>query len=107
MLLLLSLAGRGRLNANGDYFRDRCGAMGLNIGESDSYIVPIILGGAAETAAAADRLWEHGFWISAIRPPTVKQGSSRLRVSLSSEHSVDDIDRLCAALGEVLSDGCE
>ena len=91
---------RDRLLANGDYFRDRCRQMRLDIGHSDSYIVPIILGSAENAVNVAEDLWRRGFMVPAIRPPTVAPKSSRLRVSLMSEHTRQDIDALCDALAE-------
>jgi 8-amino-7-oxononanoate synthase len=66
-------------------------------------IVPVILGSEARALAAADALGVRGFFVPAIRPPTVPPGSSRLRVTLSAAHESDDVARFAAALGEVLS----
>lgn len=93
---------RQRLWDNSRYFRERCQQMQLDIGPSESYIVPIIIGSAAKAAAATQQLSEHGFLVPAIRPPTVKRGTSRLRISLMSEHTRDDIDRLCQALDSLM-----
>lgn len=95
---------RERLLANGQYFRTRCKAMSFDTGQSESFIVPIIIGGAQKAVIAASELLKHGFMVPAIRPPTVKRGTSRLRVSLMSEHSIEDIDSLCDALTDVLCD---
>jgi 8-amino-7-oxononanoate synthase len=95
---------RRRLNDNGNYLRQRCAEMQLDMATSDSYIVPIILGSAETTMAAAEQLRRKGFMVSAVRPPTVRPGGSRLRISLTSEHSKADIDGLSQALGEVLCD---
>jgi 8-amino-7-oxononanoate synthase len=69
---------------------------------SPTAIQPIILGDNARTMAASDALLAHGMWVPGIRPPTVPEGSARLRVSLSSSHTVDDITALGEALTEVL-----
>jgi 8-amino-7-oxononanoate synthase len=63
--------------------------------------VPIGDSGAALAAAA--RLVEAGFFVPAIRPPTVPQGGARLRVSLSAAHSAEDVERLVDALATVLA----
>jgi len=61
-------------------------------------IQPLLVGGNAEALRLADGLREQGILLPAIRPPTVPQGEARLRISLSAAHSLDDIDRLTAAL---------
>jgi len=65
-------------------------------------IVPIILSAPERALEASRRLEDLGFLVAAIRPPTVPEGTSRLRISLSSGHSLDDIERLTAALRSVL-----
>ncbi len=87
-----------RLIDNGSYFRDKCRAIGLDIGDSESYIVPVILGEPKKAVAASKQLFEAGFMVPAIRPPTVKPQSCRLRISLMSEHTRDDIDGLLERL---------
>jgi 8-amino-7-oxononanoate synthase len=64
-------------------------------------IVPWILGSAERALEAHRRLWERGFWVPAMRPPTVPEGKSRLRFSLSAAHSDDQLDRLLEALADV------
>ncbi len=94
---------RGRqLLANGNYLREKCSQMNLDIAGSQSHIVPIILGDAERTLKAASILWEEGIWVPAIRPPTVKAGSCRLRVSLMSDHTTEDIDRLLCSLNKIV-----
>jgi 8-amino-7-oxononanoate synthase len=66
-------------------------------------IVPIVLGSEARALGAAAALRERGFFVPAIRPPTVPTGSSRLRVTLSAEHELADLARFTAALAEVLT----
>jgi len=66
--------------------------------DSATPIQPLVIGENGATLHLAERLRENGLWVPAIRPPTVPQGSARLRISLSAAHSVDDVDRLLAAL---------
>ncbi|NMG01066.1 8-amino-7-oxononanoate synthase [Aromatoleum toluolicum] len=61
-------------------------------------IQPIVIGDNAETVAAARALWDTGLWVPAIRPPTVPQGSARLRISLTAAHTHQDVERLVTAL---------
>jgi len=61
-------------------------------------IQPVLIGDNAEAVAVARALWEAGLWVPAIRPPTVPQGSARLRISLTAAHSGDDVHRLAETL---------
>lgn len=94
---------RQRLLKNGDTLRQCCREAGLNIGRSVSYIVPVIIGDAAQAVRVSEQLWEAGFMVPAIRPPTVAPNSSRLRISLMSEHTLEDIKALAKALRECVT----
>jgi 8-amino-7-oxononanoate synthase len=83
-------------------FREAAMSAGLELGRSSTPIQPIILGSAARAVAASDALWARGIWVTAIRPPTVPEGSARLRVTLSAAHSESDVARLVEALAAVL-----
>ena len=61
-------------------------------------IIPVILGDPRRALAFAAALLEEGIFCPAIRPPTVPAGTSRLRVSLTAEHTDEDLDRLVSAL---------
>jgi 8-amino-7-oxononanoate synthase len=52
--------------------------------------------------AVSARLRERGFYVPAIRPPTVPQGSARLRITLSAAHTTEQVDALVSALAEGL-----
>jgi 8-amino-7-oxononanoate synthase len=65
---------------------------------SSTAIQPILIGENDETLRVADALYAQGIWVPAIRPPTVPQGTARLRVSLSAAHSIEQVDRLLDAL---------
>lgn len=67
---------------------------------SQTPIQPLIVGDNAQALALSARLAEQGLLVPAIRPPTVPQGSARLRISLSADHSAGDVSRLVAALRE-------
>ena len=61
-------------------------------------IQPLLVGSNAETMRLAEALRTQGILLPAIRPPTVPPGEARLRISLSAEHSLADVDTLCVAL---------
>ncbi len=65
-------------------------------------IVPIIVGSDGAALAASNQLRARGLFVPAIRPPTVPEGTARLRVTLSSEHTPGEVDRLSSALIELL-----
>jgi 8-amino-7-oxononanoate synthase len=66
------------------------------------HIVPIVVGDANETRSLGERLFERGFLVGAIRPPTVPEGTSRLRVTLSASHRHEDIDELAKSIAAEL-----
>jgi len=80
--------------------RFRAGAeqQGLSLMPSETPIQPIISGSAEQALAMSARLEEQGILVSAIRPPTVPEGSARLRVTFSANHRDEDVDRLLEAL---------
>lgn len=71
---------------------------GWNCGMSDTHIIPVILGEEQSAAMLSGALYAQGIYAPAIRPPTVPRGTSRLRLSLSAAHKMEDIDRLSAAM---------
>jgi 8-amino-7-oxononanoate synthase len=76
---------------------------GVAVPAGDGPILPLVLGDPARAVAASERLLDaHGILVSAIRPPTVPEGTSRLRVTTNAAVSDADIDRAAAALAEVL-----
>lgn len=62
--------------------------------KGDSQIVPVVLGSAFQTQRIAQNLQEKGFWMLAVRPPTVPEGQSRLRLSLTTYHTEEILKKL-------------
>ena len=81
---------------------DRAAPSRSRYGESFGPIIPIVLGDPDAVIAAQQRLEERGCLVAAIRPPTVPQGTSRLRISLSAAHDEVALQNLVDALREVV-----
>ena len=91
-------AERARLAANAARLRHALNAAGLDTLQSSTQIVPAIIGTEAAALTAASKLNAAGILAVAIRPPTVPEGTSRLRFSLNSALSDADMDQLLAAV---------
>lgn len=68
------------------------------IAASETAIQPVIIGSNDATMAAAGRLYDDGFWVGAIRPPTVPVGTGRLRITLSASHTREQVMALLGAV---------
>lgn len=82
--------------------RRGCAQAGVPLLPSPSPIQPLILGDSARALAVSDELFAAGFWVTAIRPPTVPKDSARLRITLSAAHSEQQVDALIDALTAAL-----
>ncbi|MFQ1064211.1 aminotransferase class I/II-fold pyridoxal phosphate-dependent enzyme [Bordetella trematum] len=91
-------AERAHLQALGERLRAGLTTLGLDSAASSTQIVPALVGEAARAVALAQTLQEAGLLAVAIRPPTVPDGTSRLRFALSAAHRQADIDTLLDAL---------
>ncbi len=89
---------RTRLHDNIAHFRRLAQDAGLRISASSTPIQPLILGSATTALALSAALAKSGLQVVAIRPPSVPQGTSRLRITLSSAHSRHEIERLIDTL---------
>ena len=68
---------------------------------SDTAIQPLLIGDNKRALSLSEGLRARGIWVAAIRPPTVPQGTARLRITLSAAHSEADVDNLVGALHEL------
>jgi len=96
---------RERLAALVTRFRTAAHAAGVPLGSSTTPIQPVLLGSPAAALAAQRQLAAAGYWVVAIRPPTVPAGSARLRITLSAIHTDAQVDALAGELGELLARG--
>ena len=88
-----------RLQANAAALRDGLRAEGLDTAGSATQIVPIVVGEATETMALTERLLEQGVFAQGIRPPTVPEGTCRLRLTAMATHRIGDLRRVAALIG--------
>ena len=93
---------REHLRALIAHFKTGAQQLGLNLMPSDTPIQPILIGASETASTLSNQLFAAGIHISAIRPPTVPQGSARLRVTFSAAHSLDDVDALLCQLARIL-----
>ncbi|HGJ5864406.1 8-amino-7-oxononanoate synthase [Arsenophonus nasoniae] len=91
---------RANLQRNIDYFRQLANHYNLPLLNSPSAIQPLIIGSNQRCLHLSQFLRQRGFWVQAIRPPTVPPGSARLRITLTANHQLADIAQLMEALNE-------
>jgi 8-amino-7-oxononanoate synthase len=94
---------REQLRANARRLRAGLTARGRPAaGPDDGHIIPVVIGASEATLAAGAALEAAGFLVGAIRPPTVPDGTARLRITVSAAHDADTIDALLDVLGAAL-----
>ncbi len=89
---------RHKLWDNVKYLKQKLAALRLETTDSASQIIAVILGEAAKALAMSKKLYKKNVLVPAIRPPTVRKGTSRLRIMVMSDHEKEDIDRLVSLL---------
>jgi 8-amino-7-oxononanoate synthase len=87
------------------HWRDGAAQRGLTLLDSRTPIQPLLVGSSEEALRIALQMESAGFYIPAIRPPTVPAGKARLRITLSAGHEEADVEGLLDALAGTLSDG--
>ncbi len=93
---------RARVLALTARMKDGLARLGFDVARVAAPIFPVVLGDEARAVAASQALRERGFYVRAIRPPTVPRGTSRLRVALTAGHTDAQVDAFLGALEEVL-----
>ncbi len=78
--------------------RERSQRLGLELLDSQTPIQPVMCGDDERALTMAQSLEQAGYWVAAIRPPTVPEGRARLRVTLSALHGAGDVDGLVDAI---------
>jgi len=92
---------REQLLARANETRRRLAEQGWNVGPSASPIVPIVLGEPERAVRLAEQLFDRGFYVPAIRPPTVPEGESCLRLSFTWAHTAEQLDGLVETLAKL------
>lgn len=107
-------ARRARLNARVAQLRNGLAAiladrprLGWRLPGSFTPIQALVVGDNATALRLSERLEARGVWVTAIRPPTVPQGSARLRIALSAAHGENDVARLLDALAAAAAEFAE
>jgi 8-amino-7-oxononanoate synthase len=90
---------REKLNALITQFRSGAAQRGYTLLPSATAIQPLLIGASEQAVKLSTDLERRGFYVPAIRPPTVPEKSARLRVTLSAAHEVADVEALLDALG--------
>lgn len=93
---------RARLRAMARAFREALAAHAI-VASGRDYIVPLVLGDDARAVGAAHRLQTEGFDIRAIRPPTVAEGTARLRISVHADHKLEAVEKLAATIAQCVA----
>ena len=93
---------REKLKENAKYLRSRLQQAGMDTLNSTTHIVPVMIGESAKAMEISEKLFEQGFFVAAIRPPTVAKGTARLRVSLQYNHTKEQIDTLIDAIKDAM-----
>ena len=87
-----------KLQRNGRVLREALRAEGLDTGDSETQIVPLVMGDAAAAVAACEGALKQGVFAQAIRPPTVPEGTSRLRLAVMASHTAAELRQAAKAL---------
>jgi 8-amino-7-oxononanoate synthase len=98
-------ARREKLWHNRERFIAGLKSLRIDIGGSETPILPLMIGDAERAINAGTRLFESGIFATAIRPPTVPVGTSRIRVTLMTSFSDHDIDEALAAVNNIRKEG--
>ncbi len=85
---------RRKLRDSSQFLRNALQQSGYDTGQSSTQIIPVILGDEDSTMAMSQKLETAGFLVTPIRPPTVPEGESRIRIALSAAHTRDQIEAM-------------
>ncbi len=90
---------------NREHFVSGLRTMRIPIGQSETPIIPLMIGDAEKTLKVARRLFDLGIFATAVRPPTVPDGASRIRMTVTAIHTDEDVERALLALKQCSNEG--
>lgn len=96
---------RDRLWKNRSRFVNGLKSVGVSTGNSETPIIPIVIGDSSRALKAAERLFECGIYASAIRPPTVPANAARIRTTITAAHTEGDIDSALSIFRKLRQEG--
>jgi len=92
-----------KLFKNINYFKNCAETLDLHFEPSESAIQPLIIGSSNKALSLSNKLFEAGYFVSAIRPPTVPPNTARLRFTLSANHNFSQIESLLQKVKDVMA----
>jgi 8-amino-7-oxononanoate synthase len=95
---------RKRLHERVSHFQQKASQLDLKLLPSTTPIQGVIIGDNLKALTLSERLFERGFMVAAIRPPTVPKGTARLRITLSADHNEAQIEALLVALSASMAE---
>ncbi len=90
---------------NRDRFVHGLAGLGIGTGASETPIISIMLCESEKALQVSEKLFAYGLYATAVRPPTVPEGTARIRVTVTASHSPDDIDKTVALFGKLKQEG--
>lgn len=84
---------REKLRGNRARFVQGLLSLGIAIADSKTPVVPLMIGDSKKALLISEKLLEYGIYAVAIRPPTVPEGTARIRTTMTATHSAEDIDK--------------
>jgi len=96
---------REKLRENRERFVQGLLSLGVAVADSKTPIVPLMIGDSAKALAVGEKLLEYGIYAAAIRPPTVPEGTARIRTTVTAIHTAVDIDNALGIFDRLKREG--
>jgi glycine C-acetyltransferase/8-amino-7-oxononanoate synthase len=96
---------REKLRKNRKRFVQGLLSLGIAIADSETPIVPVMIGDSVKALTVGEKLLEYGIYAAAIRPPTVPEGTARIRTTVTATHTAEDIDNALGIFDRLKREG--